>query len=74
MISTGEVDSPYREVERADTGQNSYKATHDWSDFIGRCSRWRLIEHRSRFASSSPTAFMLRMVTGYVALSERIFR
>jgi hypothetical protein len=35
MIDTGCVDCPYREVERADTGQDSYKAAHGWSDFIG---------------------------------------
>jgi hypothetical protein len=29
MIGTGCVDS-YREVERADAGQDSYKAAHDW--------------------------------------------
>jgi predicted GNAT family N-acyltransferase len=36
MIDTGCLDCPYREVDGADTGENSYKAAHVWSDSIGK--------------------------------------
>ena len=36
MIDAGCVDGPHREIERADTCQDSYKAAHDWSDSIGK--------------------------------------
>jgi hypothetical protein len=37
MIDAGRrADCPYREVERADAGQDSYKAAHGWSDSIGK--------------------------------------
>jgi hypothetical protein len=29
MIDTGRVDRAYREIERADAGQDSYEAVHD---------------------------------------------
>jgi hypothetical protein len=35
MIDTGCVDRRYRQVERAHTGQDCYKAAHGWSDSIG---------------------------------------
>jgi hypothetical protein len=36
MIYTGCLDSSYREVEGADTGEDSYEAAHVWSDSIGK--------------------------------------
>jgi hypothetical protein len=36
MIDARRTDCPYREVERADTGQDSYKAAHGRSDSIGK--------------------------------------
>ena len=36
MIDAGYVDRSYREIERTDAGQDSYKTTHCWSDSIGK--------------------------------------
>jgi hypothetical protein len=36
MIYTGCLDCPYRKVEGADTGHDSYKAAHVCSDSIGK--------------------------------------
>ena len=41
MIDTGCADCPYRKVERADAGQDSYKTAHGWSDSIGEISGLR---------------------------------
>jgi hypothetical protein len=36
MIYTGCLDCPHREVECADTGEDSYKTAHVCSDSIGK--------------------------------------
>jgi hypothetical protein len=57
MIDTGCVDCPYREVERANARQDSYKTAHDWSDSIGKDCRRGLMNTvcRRKFQSDGLT-------------------